>query len=118
MRYRQVSLVKSCWVKMNIKWLSVLLGVLLILAIPSGFWPYGYYILLRWVISFSAIYLGYKFYESKTISWALILWSIAFLFNPFLPVYLDKGIWVTIDLISAIIFFISTTAIKKNEKGI
>jgi len=82
-------------------------------------WPYGYYTFLRWFISFSAVVIAFGFYESKRTSWTLIFGAMAFLFNPLLPVYLNKSSWVGIDLISAFVFFISSQVIKnKNEKGL
>lgn len=100
---------------MNIRWLAIISGVLLILAIPSGLWPYGYYILLRWVVSISAIILAYNYYNSKLTAWTLVFGGIAFLFNPIFPIYLDKQTWVIIDLIVAIIFFIASGAIKEKH---
>lgn len=89
---------------MKIKWLSIASGVLLILGIPS-FWPYDYYILLRWVITISSVISAISFNESKLTGWVLTFSAIAILFNPLFPVYLNKGTWVGIDLISAIVFF-------------
>ncbi len=101
---------------MNIKQVSIIAGILLILAIPSGFWPYGYYVLLRWIITGSALIFTYSFYESKIAHWALVFGGIAFLFNPIFPIYLDKQTWVIIDLIVSIIFFVSSAAIRKTEQ--
>lgn len=98
---------------MNIKQVSIVAGVLLILAIPSGFWPYGYYIFLRWAIFATSIAVAYNFYQPSLTGWLLVFGAIAFLFNPLLPVYLDKLTWVGIDLISAVLFFIASGSIKK-----
>lgn len=100
---------------MNMKQISAIAGVLLILAIPSGLWPYDYYVLLRWVIAGSALALAYYFYESKKTSWTLIFGSVAFLFNPIAPIYLAKQTWVIIDMIVAVLFFISTKEISKSK---
>ncbi|MFH1792139.1 MAG: DUF6804 family protein [Patescibacteria group bacterium] len=101
---------------MNIKLLSIASGVLLILGIPS-FWPYDYYIFLRWIITVSAIINAVGFSHSKLTGWVLTFSALAILFNPLFPFYLNKSSWVGIDLISAIVFFISAYTIKnKNEK--
>lgn len=100
---------------MNIKWLSVITASLLLLAIPSGLWPYGYYILLRWIVSISAGILIYKYYEQKIQSWMILFGIVAILFNPIAPIYLDKGIWVVIDFIVALLFLFSFL-ISKGEK--
>ncbi|HLE49041.1 MAG TPA: DUF6804 family protein [Patescibacteria group bacterium] len=98
---------------MNIKLISYISGILLILAIPSGLWPYGYYIFLRWVIFTTSIAIAYGFNKSGLNGWMLVFGAIAFLFNPILPVYLDKSTWVGIDLISAVLFFVASDSIKK-----
>ncbi len=89
-------------------------GLLLLLAILS-FWPYGFYIFLRWMICFVSIYVAYGFYKSKLSGWMLIFGALAFVFNPIAPIYLNKAIWIPIDLIGAILFFIA--AYSKKEKN-
>jgi len=97
---------------MNIKWLCVASGVILILAIVPT-WPYSYYILLRWAIFISSIIVAAGFYNSKITGWALVFGAIAFLFNPIFPVYLNRQTWTPIDLVSAILFFIAGFSKKK-----
>ncbi|MBP8961087.1 hypothetical protein KBG31_02600 [Patescibacteria group bacterium] len=101
---------------MNIRWLCIVSSVLLLLAIPSGWWPYGYYILLRWVIFISSIISALGFYKSKLTAWAFIFGAIAFLFNPIAPIYLSKTCWVSIDLISAVLFFLAAYSFKKAKE--
>ena len=96
---------------MNMKWLGVASGALLLLAIPTG-WPYNLYILLRWAICISASVVAYGFYKSSLQGWALVFVAIGLLFNPLIPVYLAKSSWVLIDFISAIVFFLSAYSVK------
>jgi hypothetical protein len=93
------------------KWLGIISGILLLLAIPTG-WPYDFYVLLRWAICTFSIIIAYNFYKSNLTAWTFVFGAVAFLFNPIIPIYLNKGTWVTIDLISAILFFIATFSIK------
>lgn len=97
---------------MNIKWLCIASGVILLLAILN--WPYGYYVLLRWAVFFSAAIIAYSFYNSKLQAWTFIFGGITFLFNPIFPIYLTKESWIPIDLISAILFFIAAYSKKKS----
>lgn len=97
------------------KWLCIASGILLLLAIPSG-WPYDFYILLRWVIFISSLIVALGFHKSKITAWALIFGAIAFLFNPIIPVYLNKPSWVLIDFVSATLFFLAGYSVKKAEK--
>jgi len=97
---------------MNIKWLSIISGVLLLLAILPG-WPSSFYILLRWAIFISSIIVAYGFYKSKITAWIFIFGAVAFLFNPIAPMYLGKSTWVIFDFIGAILFFVAGFSKKK-----
>jgi len=90
---------------------SAISTIMLILAIPT-FWAYGYYVLLRWVVTISAVFLLSLAYESKKTLWLFLMGMIAILFNPIIPVHLDKETWVVIDFIVAIIFLVSISKIK------
>ena len=101
---------------MNTKTLCMVSGVLLILAIPTG-WPYDFYILLRWLIFAVSAYVAWGFYKSNLPTWTLILGGIALLFNPILPFYLSKSSWVVMDLIAAILFFLAANASQLEKKA-
>lgn len=46
-------------------------------------------------------------YTLKRKAWILVLGFIAVLFNPIFPVHLDRDTWVVIDIIAAIVMFVS-----------
>jgi len=92
--------------------ITIITIVVLLLAIPS-IWPYGYYQLLRWIILSIGAYLGYLSIKKENFTWAIIMGAIVIAFNPFFPFYLDKEIWVIIDLIASVLFLISIWKIKK-----
>ncbi len=85
-------------------WFTVLAGVMLLLAIPL-IWPYGYFQILRWVVSLVALYNAYLAYESKKNGWVFIMGAIVILFNPLDSFHFEKGTWAIFDLIGAIIMF-------------
>jgi len=89
---------------MNYKILSFVCGVLLLLAIPNLF-PYGFYTLLRWVICASSIIITIKLKGDRNNKNMYPFLIFAIIFNPIAPIYLDKSVWVLIDLITAIVFF-------------
>ena len=78
---------------------------MLLLAIPSG-WPYGYYTLLRLVVCGTAIYMAVNAKMASKDNWMWGLGFIALLFNPLIPIHLDKGIWMVVDLLVAGIFIV------------
>lgn len=90
---------------------SAISVVLLLLAIPA-IWPYGYYILLRWVVALSALFLLWLAYDLKKTFWLFSMGIVAILFNPIIPVHLNKETWVIIDFVVAILFLVSIFKIK------
>ena len=93
---------------------SVISILMLLLAIPS-IWPYVYYQILRWVVTGTALFVLWTAYELEKKIWLWIMGAIAILFNPIAPIYFDKGTWIIIDFIVAIIFLISMFKIKLKE---
>lgn len=91
--------------------------IIKIVAVIMLFWaladnPYGYYQILRWVICGLSGYLAYSAYNEKKNAWAWIFGILAILFNPILPIYLDRDTWSVIDAITAVIIFISIFKMK------
>ena len=66
--------------------------------------PYGYYQILRWVVCGSAAYSAFVATELNKIFWAWTLGITAVLFNPIIPIHLDRETWAVIDIAAAIIF--------------
>ena len=104
---------------------SLLSIVMLMLCVEQ--WPYFYYILLRFVICCSAIFVALfayfrgeqHMYNLNSKFFAYINWSftgifgfIALLFNPILPVHLSRDIWLPIDFFVAGLFFIGLFAVR------
>jgi len=99
--------------KEQIKYKNISAGIstiMLLLAIPDL--PYGYYTLLRWVVTTSAIFLVYISHQLEKKFWLFLMAIIALLFNPIAPIHLDKETWAIIDLVVAIIFLASIFKIK------
>jgi hypothetical protein len=96
--------------------------LLLLLAIPTGIWPYGYYIFLRWVITAIALFIAWIAYDLKKNFWIWLMIGIAILFNPIAPIYLSKETWQVINFIIAALFLVAIFRIriemqkKKNEE--
>lgn len=79
--------------------------VLMLLAIFNL--PYGYYEFLKITITGISGYLAFYYANKKFTRWLIIMFGIAILFNPILPIHLDKSIWIIIDIIIAIVFVLS-----------
>lgn len=99
--------------KNTASWIAV---IVLLLAIPSDLWPYSYYTILRWIITGIAIFIWTLISNLKDEIWGWMAIGIAVLFNPIIPIHLDKDTWVLIDFIAAIFFLIFIFKVKNNEK--
>ncbi len=79
-------------------------GALLLAVLPL---PYGFYILLRWIVLGFSLYLAYRYSgnAAKMTGWALTYLLIAVLWNPIMPVELGKESWFIPDLVAAAIFW-------------
>lgn len=68
-------------------------------------WDYSYYQILRVVVCFSSLFLAYQYRNVFESEGPIFLYvSIALLFNPIIPVHLDRFIWALIDFGTAFIF--------------
>ena len=99
-------------------WPAILSTFLVLLALLS--FPYGYYVILRFIITASSVYYAYyviKTFETKNfLFWILI--AIAILFNPITPVFLySRPIWSVIDILVSIFFiYIATSKLNLKKK--
>jgi len=66
--------------------------------------PYDYYKFLRIVISIAAVISAIKAFEEENILLTFIFTLVLILFNPIYPIFLNKGVWMVIDIIVAILF--------------
>ena len=70
--------------------------------------PYGYYQFLRIAIAIAAIYIiifEYKLKDKITL-WSIVFLLITILFNPLIPIQLDKESWKIINIITALLFVV------------
>jgi hypothetical protein len=68
--------------------------------------PYGYYTLLRIIVTGCAGYLAHLEYvlnKNLSIYFSLLIF-LAVLFNPIIPIHFSKSIWGGLDIFAVIIF--------------
>lgn len=68
--------------------------------------PYGYYTLLRLVVTIAAVVAALGLYQARqAVVWTVIfMGAVALLFNPIITVRLDRSAWLPIDLGLAVFF--------------
>lgn len=82
-----------------------ILCAMLVLAIFAM--PHGYYTFLRICIFLGAGYFAYKMFgDDIKGKIPYTLGAITILFNPIIPIYLDRQLWTIIDLACAVLFFV------------
>jgi hypothetical protein len=69
--------------------------------------PYGYYTLLRIVVSIASGLSAVNAFENNKTGTAYAFGIVLLLFNPIFPIYLDKETWIPIDIAIGIFFGIS-----------
>lgn len=96
------------------KWPSIVALVFLLLSVLN--WPYGFYTLLRIVITAIAIYYAYNIKDkSQFYLWFFV--CVAIIFNPIIPIYLySRLLWGIINLIIFIFLIIFLNREMKLEK--
>ena len=79
---------------------------------------YGFYQLLRWVVFVVAVVwavYGFKYNRNFTMLVglvALILW------NPLAPIYLDREVWVPLDIVFALVFWFGDDTTPERDKNL
>ena len=83
---------------------------LLIAVIPV--WPYFFYQALKLVVFGSTAHSAYLYHKEKNTQWMLIMIVIAIIFNPVNPLYFGHFLWSIVDLVVALVIYISPKPTK------
>lgn len=79
--------------------------------------PYGYYILLRWVVCSTFVYCAIGAYRTGNESWAWIFGVIASVYNPIFPLHLGRPIWSLVNVVSVVLIIVSLFRLKEKSYG-
>ena len=75
-----------------------MLGAVLLLIASVGKHPYGFYMVLRLIITVGAVYWAWRVYKAGQQPWTWAFVAVALLLNPFFPIRLQRAQWQPIDL--------------------
>lgn len=91
--------------------------VLLVIAILPL--PYAYYTFLRLSVCAVSAYLAYQhfLYQDSVDRWVVLLGAVALLYNPFVPIYLTREIWIVLNLIAATTFVLHLVVLKRHLRS-
>lgn len=82
--------------------------------VPSN--PYGYYVVLRWVICGILIYLALEAYGLKKIGWVWVLGIAAAIYNPIIRVHSTREVWSFVNLATIALLTITIWVVRKTKK--
>ena len=87
----------------SFKWIFILLAAACFLAVLPL--PIGYYTFLRFITTLGALLAIFLIYQHKNKASIFIFFIIAILFNPVVPIYLQKkSIWIPLDILTGCAF--------------
>jgi len=75
--------------------------------------PYGYYMLMRLVMTAVFVYAAYLLYEQGKGMW-FVLAATAVLYNPLIPIHLgDKGLWTIVNIVTLRVLYAADRALER-----
>lgn len=79
--------------------------ILMLCIIPM---PYGFYTIIRFVITIISVYLAYTYQKQAKRELAISFIAIAFIFQPFIKLVLGREIWLILDVLVAVYLLVLT----------
>ncbi|MFC4665275.1 DUF6804 family protein [Falsiporphyromonas endometrii] len=90
--------------KKEMSYIGLVLIVFLVLSLLNM--PYGFYNLIRFVVSIYFAVLSYSFYKQDKKKETIITLVVALLFQPFLPIHLGRILWNIVDILVILLLII------------
>lgn len=85
---------------------ALIVSAMLLYWAQSSYYPYSYFQIMRWIVSLTALFAGWRFAAHRWyIATALLIFS-AILFNPVNPIRMARYQWHPIDLWNAVAFIV------------
>lgn len=89
----------------------VLAAMLLLCLAPM---PYGYYMMVRYVMLVAFAYLSYDSFKQGRDGYGFLFAALAVLFQPFVKIALGRLIWNVVDIVVAVdLILLVVAALKK-----
>lgn len=91
--------------------LSLVAAALLVVAL--GPWPYEYYTALRVAVAGASVVLALAALRTRQTGLAIAAIAVAVLFNPIVPIWLDRGVWAILDVASALLLTVAALRLRR-----
>lgn len=76
--------------------------------------PYGYYLVLRWVICGIFAYLAVQAYERQMSSWTWAFGVTAGIYNPIVRVHGTRELWTLVNLVTIALLISSMVVMRQS----
>ncbi len=86
--------------------IKLLISIMLIVCLLPM--PYWYYNVVRFFCTLWSVSIAFGYIQKLNLSWMVFYMIIANLFNPFIPIYLEKLTWNVIDVLLASILLLTS----------
>lgn len=92
--------------------------MLVAIIIPEFFKvPYAFYNIVR-ILSFSSLgYIAYYLFKQKEIFLLFFIGMFTILYNPLMPIFLSRFIWIVVDVLIILILIFASYKILRNKKS-
>jgi len=91
----------------------VLAAMLLLCLAPM---PYGYFMLVRFVMMVACGWIAYHYYQKELQSLIWVFGALALLFQPFVKISLGRIVWNIVDVVVAILLIVLFVKEYDNRK--
>lgn len=106
-RFERVTNIKRVW------FLQVLLSGLILKALGDN--GYVFYMRLRWICLFCFGSLIAHSLANNRKGWAIAFGMLTIIYNPIIPLHLDRDTWTLINIISIVVALSSIIVLKENK---
>ena len=101
------------WIKKNMKPFYLVLAAMLLLCLAPM--PYGYFMLVRFVMTVACGWMAYQYYQQQKTVATWVFSILAMLFQPMYKIALGRTMWNVVDVIVAI-GLIFLFIVERNEQ--
>ena len=105
-------------VNLNMKAIPRIVWIAPALLLLIAVWrlPYGYYTFTRIVTCGASVLIAVAGMQERAVvqTWTILLLAIAVLFNPFIPIHLNRAVWFYLDLGAATAFLAHLVLVRQN----
>ena len=98
-------------------WIPQVIGIAMLLWALNPANPYAYYILLRWICCAIFACLAVQALRKKQSGWAWVLGVTAAIYNPFIPLHLNREIWTFVNIVTIAVALGSIFFLKMAPAG-